>query len=108
MGSIPIMTPKFIFRKVYFMLIISGEKGTGKTRRLIEAAKEHNAIIACSDPAKMLERAHKYGITGITFCSYADLILDDCYSDKQVYIHDLNTFLTIACPAVSGFSICNN
>ena len=90
------------------MLIVSGEKGTGKTRRLLEAAKASGAAIACSDPAKMLERAHKYGITGLTIYSYIDLIVDDYHLGELVYIHDMEAFMAIAFPTVIGFSVCTN
>ena len=52
------------------MFIISGEKGTGKTRALLEKANVENGIIVCENPDKMRERAHRYGIVGLEIISY--------------------------------------
>ena len=56
--------------------IIEG-RGTGKTSRLMLLAKENNAIFVCSNPSAMEYKAKKYGIEGITFISYWDLITHD-------------------------------
>lgn len=53
--------------------IIDG-RGTGKTGRLMLLAKENDAIFVCSNPKAMEQKAHAYGITGITFMSYTDFI----------------------------------
>ena len=46
--------------------IIDG-RGTGKTARLMERAKESHARIACNNPKAMEQKAHAYGIVGIDF-----------------------------------------
>ena len=44
------------------MFVVSGGRGTGKTRTLLERVKEENAILVCEDTIEMRERAYKYGI----------------------------------------------
>ena len=54
------------------MFIISGGKGTGKTKALLERASAENGIVVCKDPEAMRERAHRYGIVGLEIISYRD------------------------------------
>lgn len=72
--------------------IIDG-RGTGKTGRLMLLAKENNAKIACVNPLAMKQKAHAYGITGVDFISYHD-VLAYKYSNESIdiYIDDLEVF----------------
>lgn len=90
------------------MFIISGGKGIGKTRALIEKVKLEDGILICEDPVHMRERAYGYGITGLNLASYDELYESnlDTY-DKPVYIHDINKFLKYNFPNVKGYSQCN-
>ena len=47
------------------MIRIIGEQETGKTRRLMEIAKEQKAIFICSNPKAMEYKAKAYGISGL-------------------------------------------
>lgn len=90
------------------MFSISGEKGSGKTRALIEKVKMEDGILVCADTATMRERAHKYGITGLNLISYDDLY--ECKIDsygKPLYIHDINQFIKYSFHEVKGYSVCN-
>jgi hypothetical protein len=84
------------------MFIISGEKGTGKTRALLEKAKAEGGIIVCENPDKMRERAYKYGIVGLDIVAYGDLYL----AGKPVYIHDINKFIEHNMPEAKGYTLC--
>lgn len=88
------------------MFIISGGKGIGKTRTLLEKAKFDNAIIVCEDAVKMRNRAHGYGITGLEIISYGELYEQKVYN-QPVYIHDINKFVKYNFPEVKGYSVCN-
>ena len=83
------------------MFIISGEKGTGKTKALLERAKEVNGIVVCKDPAAMRERAHRYGIVGLDIAGYGDLYL----AGKPVFIHDINKFIEHNMPEAAGYTL---
>ena len=51
---------------------IVGGRSTGKTRKLLELAKEKDAIVICKNPAAMEYKALAYGIHGLQFASYGD------------------------------------
>ena len=83
------------------MFIISGEKGTGKTKALLERAKEANGIVVCKDPEAMRERAYKYGIVGLDFVAYGDIYL----AGKPVFIHDINKFIEHNVPEATCYTL---
>lgn len=56
------------------MIRIIDDRGTGKTRKLLEAAKEQNAIVVCGNPSAMRGKAHSYGIIGLDFISYGQFL----------------------------------
>jgi hypothetical protein len=88
------------------MIIISGGKGIGKTKMLLEHAEDTNGIVACVDPNAMRLRAYKYGITCIDIISYAELVNAENI-EKPVYIHDINKFLVYNFGNVVGYTQCN-
>jgi hypothetical protein len=89
------------------MFIISGGRGTGKTKALLEKACDNGGIVVCRDPSAMRERAHKYGITNLEIISYEALYSNQVISeDKPVYIHDVNKFITHSFPEVTGYTLC--
>lgn len=85
------------------MFIVSGGRGTGKTKALLERVKDEGAVIICADPAQMRERAHKYGITGLEIGSYDEINAFD--QDKVIYIHDINKYINHINPTVQGYSL---
>ena len=90
------------------MFIISGGRGTGKTRTLIERAKLEDGIIVCEDTVAMRERAYNYGITGLNIISYDDL--NECKVasyGKPLFIHDINRFINYSFGEVKGYSVNN-
>ena len=84
------------------MFIISGGRGIGKTKMLLEQAQAARGVIVCADPEAMRARAHKYGITGLDIISYSDLTT----LQKPVYIHDVNKFLSTRFGNVVGYTQC--
>ena len=83
------------------MFIVSGGKGTGKTRALLERASAENGIVVCKDPDAMRDRAHRYGITGLEIVGYSDIYL----AGKPVYIHDVNKFIEHNMPEAAGYTL---
>lgn len=84
------------------MIIISGGKGIGKTKMLLEQAAASGGIVVCEDPDNMRVRAHRYGIVGLEFASYKGLT----FSDKPLYIHDINKFLSENFGNVKSYTQC--
>ena len=72
--------------------IIDG-RGSGKTSRLMLLAKETGSTIACANPYAMREKAYAYGIVGIDFISYLDLINGEC-ENPNVMIDEIETFVS--------------
>lgn len=67
---------------------------TGKTRRLLEAAKEQGATVVCSNPSSFADKALQYGIVGLKFISYSDF-LEGAYEPEEnaVMIDELEGLL---------------
>ena len=86
------------------MIIISGGRGIGKTRMLLEQAQSTGGTVVCRDPEVMRARAHKYGITGLNIISYEELRGE---SETPMYIHDINQLLTARFGNVKGYTQCN-
>ena len=74
--------------------IIDG-RGTGKTGRLMLLAKENNGTIACSNPKAMEEKARRYGIFGIDFISYWDLMtaVKEKTQYDNIFIDEIDVFI---------------
>lgn len=90
------------------MFIISGGKGIGKTRALIERVKAEDGILVCENTVAMRERAYGYDITGLNLMSYDELYRCNVENyDKPIYIHDINKFIKYNFPEVAGYSVCN-
>lgn len=90
------------------MYKIIDDRGTGKTSRLMLLAKEHNGIVVCGKPERMIEKAYTYGLNDIQFVSYTDYLKDpNCY-DKPVFIDELDTFLKILNSEIVGYTVSKN
>ena len=86
------------------MIIISGGRGIGKTKMLLEQVADNKGILVCKDPETMRARAYKYGITGLNIISYEELNKE---TDGPVYIHDVTKFLIERFGDVRGYTQCN-
>lgn len=78
------------------MYRIIDNRATGKTSRLMLLAKESGAKIACMNPHLMKEKAYRYGITGIDFVSYADLLSKEKGKRDSILIDELECFVRYA------------
>ena len=74
------------------MYRIIDSRGSGKTSRLMLIAKENNAKFACSNPHVMEAKAHAYGIIGLEFISYGDLLKLGSKNDTVV-IDEMESFV---------------
>ena len=89
------------------MYRIIDNRGSGKTSRLMLLAKETNSIIACSNPYAMKEKAHAYGITGLTFISYEEL-LTQSWKDYNIMIDEIELFVRYQLSGVlKGYTLSN-
>jgi hypothetical protein len=53
---------------------IIGENSSGKTRKMLEEAKKTNAIVVCKHPLHMQNKANSYGIYGLRFVGYEEIM----------------------------------
>lgn len=90
------------------MFIVSGGRGTGKTKTLLERVKAENAIVACDDVIAMRERAYMYGIVGLNIISYDEYCRTPAEQlDKPVYIHNIDGLLKRINKNTKGYSVCD-
>ena len=66
-----------------------GENSSGKTRRMLEAAKKSGAVVVCKNPSAMRRKADNYGIWGVEFESYGDI---DFLMGKKIAVDELGEF----------------
>lgn len=52
---------------------IIGENSSGKTRRMLEEAKNSGAVVICKNPYAMESKANNYGIFGLKFVKYEEM-----------------------------------
>jgi hypothetical protein len=90
------------------MYRIIGDRGSGKTSRLMLLAKETGAKIACSNPSAMAQKGYGYGITGIEFISYKELFNQYLDKNDKVLIDEIECFLnSIANGQMIGYTLSN-
>lgn len=88
------------------MEVLIGEKGTGKTRRLIELAYENKGILAVRterERAHIWMKSRELGIP-IDVIVYED-VEKVSTTKKNIYIDEMENFVLQMMPFVSGFSI---
>ena len=75
------------------MYRIIDNRGSGKTSRLMLFAKEQGAKIACKNPIDMQKKAYAYGIVGVDFIPYSDLLNGSISPDDKIMIDEIECFL---------------
>ena len=69
---------------------IIGNSSSGKTRKLLTAAKEADAVVVCQNPEAMRVKAYSYGFTGMDFCGYDET--RNLPSGRSIMIDELVNF----------------
>lgn len=70
---------------------IIGENSSGKTRKMLEEAKNSGAVVVCKHPLHMQSKANGYGIYGLKFISYEEMNMGVIDGDK-IAIDELGEF----------------
>lgn len=65
---------------------------TGKTRKMLEMAKESGATVICKYPLHMQSKSNAYGLYGLKFVGYEDFLAGSCNGEK-VAIDELGDFM---------------
>ena len=82
-----------VLNKGAIMYRIIDSRGSGKTSRLFLLAKENHGIVICSNPNAMKRKALDYGIVGIDFMSYQELIERKDTLCAPLYFDELEAFV---------------
>lgn len=69
---------------------IVGKSSSGKTRELLEAAKELNAVVVCANPEAMRVKAQNYGLYRLEFYGYDEI--GDLREGRNVVVDELGDF----------------
>lgn len=87
---------------------IIGERNSGKTSILMLTAKANNAVFVCADPYAMKHKAEVYGIVGVDFISYNEL-LEDAPVCENIVIDELEDFVKwiVTNNKLVGYSLTN-
>jgi hypothetical protein len=64
---------------------------SGKTRKMLEEARESGAVIVCKHPLHMQSKANSYGIYGLKFVGYEEMNADIICGEK-IAIDELGEF----------------
>lgn len=82
---------------------IVGGNGSGKTRKMLEAAAESGAIVVCKSPYFLENKAKSYEIYGLQFISYeearVEILKEEMFSDRKVAIDEIGDFIKYCCGA---------
>lgn len=70
---------------------IIGSNSSGKTRKMLEYARDNNSIVICKNPYAMEEKAKNYGIFGLRFVKYNE-VDSSILSGESVAVDELNNF----------------
>lgn len=69
---------------------IIGNSSSGKTRQLLETAKNTGAVVVCQNPEAMRVKAQNYGLYRMDFCGYDEVRNLD--AGRPVMIDELGNF----------------
>lgn len=75
----------------YMNKYIIGENSSGKTRRMLEAAKENGSVVICKNPYAMESKANNYGIFGLKFVKYEEMD-DYIMNGDKIAVDELSDF----------------
>lgn len=70
---------------------IIGSNSSGKTRKMLEMARDDDVIVVCKNPYSMEEKAKSYGIFGLEFIGYDNINNSPIYG-KKLAIDELGEF----------------
>ena len=69
---------------------IIGNSSSGKTRQLLETAKDSGAVVVCQNPDAMRVKAQNYGLYRMEFCGYDKV--RNLEAGRPVMIDELGNF----------------
>jgi hypothetical protein len=70
---------------------IIGGNSSGKTRKMLEHAKESGAIVVCKNPYAMEAKARSYGIFGLPCIMYEE-VTNEMLRNEKIAVDELKDF----------------
>ena len=70
---------------------IIGENSSGKTRKMLEEAKQSGATVVCKNVYAMKRKSDNYGLFGIEFISYEEMN-DSNICGKKIAVDEIGEF----------------
>lgn len=71
---------------------IIGENSSGKTRKMLEEARNCDAVVVCKHPLHMQSKANSYGIYGLKFISYEEMNMG-ILEEEKIAIDEIGDFI---------------
>ncbi len=87
------------------MYQIVGNNNSGKTKKLMLLAQEHNGVLICANPHAMREKAKAYGLTGFDIVSYRDFFDISNVYEKPCFIDEIDKCLMAWDNVIAGYSL---
>ena len=83
-----------------------GPRGNGKTKRLLEYAKNNNATVVCNMPRAMEEKAREYGLGDINCMSYSTFLnVVHKIRKEKIVIDEIEGLLNRLSPNIEGYTL---
>ena len=84
-----------------------GERGSGKTYRLMQKANKEGAIFVCAQPLRMAEKARQEEIFGLNFMSYYDFLnlTNEDIRNKTFVSDEIELLLSVINPNIIAYSL---
>ena len=85
---------------------IIGQSSCGKTRNLLETAKETGAVVVCRNPEAMRVKAYNYGIFNLEFYGYGQAYgLPDESGKAKIVVDELKDLFAWYGFDLAGFNL---
>lgn len=86
------------------MIKLIGERGSGKTEKLIDIAVENNGTIVCKKPQHIVEMGYSMGLTNLKVVSYDSYLANKESVEGPVYVDDMDSLLETLDSRIAGFT----
>ena len=70
---------------------IIGGNSTGKTRKMLEEARNSGAVVVCKHPLHMQSKANSYGLYGLKFIGYEEMNMG-ILEEGKIAVDELGEF----------------
>ena len=87
------------------MYQIIDTRGSGKTNKLMQLAKDNNGVLVCANPEAMRVKSYAYGLIGFDIISYTDYIEHRYNNHKPIFIDEIDYFVRSLGLNLDGYTL---